>query len=110
MCGQTSCTFLVHLGLYAAFKELTTTVISKVIVEWLTLMLCSQEEPGSNLGLETSYSEVFIGLFSPSSTGTVGALNSATTATSTCSPIHYSLIALSFDANRLILEIKTVVK
>jgi hypothetical protein len=33
-----------------------------VMVEWLTLLLHIQEVPGSNLGLEMSYSEVFHGI------------------------------------------------
>jgi hypothetical protein len=35
--------------------------LQNITVEWLALLLCIREVPGSNLGPETGYPEVFCG-------------------------------------------------
>jgi hypothetical protein len=37
-----------------------------IVVEWLALLLCIRDVPGSNLGPETGYPEVFVVFLSPS--------------------------------------------
>jgi hypothetical protein len=39
-------------------------MITKVLVEWLTLLLTIREVPGSILGRETGYPDCFLSLYS----------------------------------------------
>jgi hypothetical protein len=42
-------------------EVVTTTETLNIVVKWLILLLCIQKVLSSNLGLETSYPEVFCG-------------------------------------------------
>jgi hypothetical protein len=46
-------------------NSLIFTVVPSVAVEWLALLLCIWEVPGSNLGPETGYPQAFLVFLSP---------------------------------------------